>query len=244
MAPKSPQKTKLEDNAEIYKRRNPKSEKEKLSEMDFSEKVEYFKAYYLKKLLALLVIAGLLIWIIITIVTPKPKKVLSVAFSNYPISLELTKRMEADLVKLLDIDEEREGILLDTSYDLKNMDLASSERFTTYTYAGEIDIFIAPESVFLNYAYAEIMLPLDEQLPTDFYNSFAQDDFLVCRTRVGNEEDPSKPTGPEGVYGVYLTDTELFNVFDNTTDPPVLGLIVNTKNKDNAITFMKYLLNK
>ena len=118
MAPKSPQKTRLEDNAEIYKRREPKSERQKLSEMDFSEKVDYFKHYYLKILLATLVIGGFLLWIIITMVTPKPERVLNVAFINYPIVEEDLAKMEADLTERLNVNPENQEIFFDTSYDL------------------------------------------------------------------------------------------------------------------------------
>jgi hypothetical protein len=245
MAPKAPQKTQLDDNAEIYKRRDSKSEREKLSEMNFSEKVAYFKIYYLKKLLATLVIGGFLIWIIVTMVTPKPERVLNVAFVNYPVTQDYLDKMETDLSKLLKVDPKTQELFFDTSYDLLNHDYASAEKIMTYTYSGEIDIFIAPESQFLKYAFSETMWPLTDLLPTDLYSTFAPSDLFVCKTRVNDDEEvPEQATGPEGVYGIYLKDIDMLDIFDTATDPPVLGVVVTAKNKENAISYIKYLLNK
>lgn len=245
MAPKAPQKTLLDDNAEIYKRRDPKSEKEKLREMSFSEKVAYFKIYYLKKLLAALVIGGFLLWIVVTIVTPKPERVLNVAFVNYPLTQDYLDKMESDLTDILQVDPETQELFFDTSYDLVNHDYASAEKIMTYTYTGEIDIFIAPESQFLKYAFSESMWPLTDLLPTDLYSTFSPTDLFVCKTRVKDDEEvPSQATGPEGVYGIYLRDLEIFSNFDTATDPPVIGVIVTAKNKENAVSYIKYLLNK
>lgn len=245
MAPKAPQKTQLDDNAEIYKRRDPKSERQKLKEMDFSEKVAYFKIYYLKKLLATLVIGGFLIWIIVTMVTPKPERVLNVAFVNYPVSQEYLDKMETDLTELLQVDPDNQELFFDTSYDLLNHDYASAEKILTYTYSGEIDIFIAPESQFLKYAFSETMWPLTDLLPTDLYSSFDTSELFMCKTRLKDEEEvPSQATGPEGVYGIYLKDIDMLSPFDNATDPPVIGVVVTAKNKENAISYIKYLLNK
>lgn len=245
MAPKSPQKTLLDDNAEIYKHRAPQSEREKLREMDFSEKLAYFKIYYLKKLLATLVIGGFVIWIIVTMVTPKPERVLNVAFINYPLTQDYLDKMNTDLTELLKVDSENQELFFDTSYDLVNHDYASAEKIMTYTYSGEIDVFIAPESQFLKYAFSETMWPLTDLLPTDLYSTFSTSDLLVSKTRASNDEVvPEEATGPEGVYGIYLRDLEMFNIFDTSTDPPVLGVVVTAKNKENSISYIKYLLNK
>lgn len=245
MAPKSPQKTRLDDNAEIYKRRQPISEKQKLSEMDFSQKVEYFKNYYFKKLLAVIVIGGFALWILITMLSPKPERILNVAFINYPLEQEELNRMKTDLTEILNLDEEKQELFFDTSYDLINQDYASAEKITTYTYTGEIDVFIAPASQFTKYAFSETFYPLTDLLPTDLYSTFEAEDLLVSKTRANDEEIfPVDATGPEGVYGIYLRDHELFKDFETAMDPPVLGVVITAKNKENAITYIKYLLDK
>ncbi len=247
MAPKSPQKTRLDDNAEIYKRREPKTEKEKLSELDFSGKIEYFRNYYLKKLLATLLIGGILLWVIITIVTPKPEKVLNVALVNFPISQEDIQQMTSDLNEILEVDKETQQIVFDTSFDLKNLDYASAEKIMTYTFAGEIDIFIAPESEFLKYAFSNIMSPLTDLLPTDLYSTINADDFFICKTRLDDEELPSEAQGPEGVYGIYISEHPMFDFFTEESvksDPPVLGVIISGKNQENALAFIQYLLSQ
>jgi hypothetical protein len=243
MAPKSPQKPTLDDNAENYKRREHKSEKQKLSEMEFTEKVAYFKCYYLKKLLAALVIGGFLIWIIITVVMPKPDRVFSLAFVDYPILQEDIDKIEAELTKLLNVNPDSQEIFIDTSFQLN--DYASVEKLTVYTYSGEIDIFIAPASQFIKYAFSGAMCPLTDLLPTDLYSTLKASDLFVCKTRENNDEEvPEQATGPEGVYGIYLKDLDMFDFFDTSTDPPVIGVMVTSKNKENATSYLKYLFKK
>lgn len=245
MAPKAPQKTTLDDNAEIYKHRETISERQKLSEMNFSEKVVYFKNYYLKKLIAALIMGGLIIWILVTVSTPKPDRVLNLAVSNFPFPQEIMDQMQTDLKELFDVKSENVAPYIDTSYDLKNFDYASLQKFTTYVFSGEIDIYIGPESTVQRYAMGESFLPLTDFLPTDLYSKFDKEDFLVCKTRLSEDEiEPSQATGPEGVYGIYLKELALFDVFDAEADPPVLAVVATVKNKENAISYIKYLLNK
>lgn len=245
MAPKAPQKTRLDDNAEIYKRREQKSERQKLSELNFSGKVEYFKNYYLKKLLAFLIIGGMLTWILVTMLSPKPETVLSVALINFPLDQTDIEQMTTDLSDILNVDSETQEIVFDTGYDLNNYDYASAEKLTTYTYAGEIDIFIAPESQFLKYAFSNTMASLTDILPTDVYSTLDTDDLFICKTRQDDEELPSEAKGPEGVYGIYIDDLSMFDFFTPdsiVSDPPVIGVVISGKNQENAVEFIKYLL--
>ena len=247
MAPKSPQKTRLDDNAEIYKRREPKTERQKLSELSFSGKIEYFRNYYLKMVLATLIIGGMLVWILITMFSPKPEKVLSVALVNFPINESQILKMTADMKEILKVDETTQEIVFDTSFDLNNYDYASAEKIMAYTYTGDIDIFIAPESQFLKYAFSNSMTPLTDLLPTDLYSTLDADDLFICKTRHDSEELPSDAQGPEGVYGIYIEDHPMFEIFTKDSikkDPPVIGVIISGNNQNNAAEYIRYLLSQ
>ncbi len=233
--------TRLDDTAEIYKKREKMTERQKLSEMNTSEKWDYFKQYYFKKLLATLIIVGFISYLLYEVLSPKPDTVLSVAMVNYPLDTETLAQLENDLNELLDINPETQKIFFDTSYDLNNHDYASAEKLTTYAFAGELDIFIAPESQFLKYAFSNTLTPLTDALPTDVYSALS-DRLFSCRTRLNDEEVPSEAQGPEGVYGIYAEELPMFKAYQGyMQDPPVIGIIVTSKNTENAVATIRYL---
>lgn len=236
----APKETRLDDGAEIYKRREPQSEKEKLSAMTFSEKIEYFKQYYLKKTIVILIVAVFMGCLLYTMLSPKPDRVLNVALVNYPLSTEKQTDLQTALEQYYQIDKEKQEIVIDTGFDLNNYDYASAEKLTTYTFNGDIDIFIAPESWFLNYAFSNTLSPLTDLLPTDLYSELS-DRLFTCKTRLDDEEVPSEAQGPEGVYGIYAQGLPLLKGLEDSTNPPVIGIIVTAKNQENAVEFIRFL---
>ncbi|HCL02189.1 MAG TPA: hypothetical protein DHW61_07170, partial [Lachnoclostridium phytofermentans] len=206
-----------------------------------AEKWGYFKQYYLKKLLATLVLIGFVSYFLYDVLSPKPETVLSVAMVNYPLAEETKAQFENDLNELLDVNPETQRILIDTSYDLNNYDYASAQKLSVYSISGELDLFIAPESQFVKYAFSNSLTPLTDALPTDVYSALS-DRLFSCRTRLNDEEYPSEAQGPEGVYGIYAEDLPMFKAYKGyMQDPPVIGIIVTSKNSENAVTTIRHL---
>lgn len=233
--------TRLDDSAEIYKKREKLTERQKLSDMNTSEKWEYFKQYYLKKLLATLVIASFVGFLLYEVLSPKPDTVLNVAMVNYPLGEETLAKFENDIKEILNVDPETQNILIDATYDLKNYDYASAEKLTTLAFAGELDIFIAPESQFIKYAFSNSLAPLTDALPTDVYSALS-DRLFSCRTRLDDEEVPEEAKGPEGVYGIYADELPMFAAYKGyMQDPPVIGIFVTSENTENAVTTIRHL---
>jgi hypothetical protein len=109
--------------------------------------------------------------------------------------------------------------------------MGSQQRLQTYMFSGEIDVVIAPESVFQTFATSGYLDKLTEVLPTEFITSFTDSIF--------NSTTSDNPI--TGAYGIYLDNTALFKDVSNTSDRPVLGILVNSKHKDNGVEFIKYL---
>lgn len=227
----------LDDNAAIYVPREEKSEKQKLKEMNFKEKVSYFKDYYLVKTIIGLAVLGFATYFIYTVVTPKPETLLDAAIVNYTFSDETVNKVSEDMNKLLVKDPKKENITIDASFYLGNGNdtseytMGSQQRLQTYMFSGEIDVVIAPESVFQTFATSGYLDKLTEVLPTEFITSFTDSIF--------NSTTSDNPVS--GAYGIYLDNTALFKEVSNTSDRPVLGILVNSKHKDNGVEFIKYL---
>lgn len=241
--------TALNDNASIYQKREEKSERQKFSEMKtFKDKVNYFKMYYLKMLLAGIVIAGFLIYLIYTVVSPKDKSLLRVAFVDYMFSSEVTDEMAADFIEAAGITlGEHEVISFDgTSYQISgSAGYNSATVFSTHVMAREIDLIIAPESSFQTYAFNGSIGSLTELLPSDLYGAIS-DRFFLSKVRQ-EDESLEEAVGEDYVLGVYLDETPFWEKYKHlvhSNERPVIGIIVNSQHKELAIEFLRYVFPK
>lgn len=229
----------LDDNASIYAPREEKSEKQKLKDMNLSEKLSYFKSYYLAKTIIGLVVIGLAVYLIYTIASPKPDTVLDTAIVNYPFSDETVDKITTDMNERLKLDANKENIMIDASYylgsgsDNSEYSIGTQQKLSTYMYAGELDVIIAPESLFQSYVTAGFFAKLTDILPTELLTTLSDSIF----------ESTTEDTTVAGAYGIYLDNTDLFKESSNAADRPVLGILVNSKNSDNGVEFLKYLFN-
>ena len=229
-----PKKTILDDNAEIYQIRKPKTEKEKLRELEPKERFHYLWEYYRFHALGVVVGIAIIIYIIYQIVTPNIETRFYAAWIDNPIDEATIEEAQTDFGEYLQLDPALEQIIFNTSFYFNSSPdfvATSKQAFTAYVAAREIDVIIAPESEFQIYAHNDYMDKLSDQLPTDLYSSLT-DYFYISDT----EDDPKK-----SVYGIYLSDTELFKNHAVNTDPYVLGIIANGQHKETSIEFLRYL---
>lgn len=230
--------TRLDDNAAIYERRKPKTEKQKLSEMNGKEKWQYFKDYYFKKLTVSILLLGFIGYLLYTMLSPKPDTVLHVASANFAFSEEEIETIQNDFAQHLGINLDTQEVIFESNYLLSDTDYASAEKLTVLFFANELDVFIAPESKFVEYAFSGSLSSLSDQLPTDLYSALS-DKFFQSQVRQ-DDEPIEEASGPSHVFGIYLDDTELYKDY-SSEDPPVLGIVLSSKNKEEAVEFIRYL---
>lgn len=230
-------KSALDDNAEIYKIHKKKTEKEKLRDLTPKGRVTYLWEYYRLKALGVILAVAIIIYIVYQILTPNIGTQFYVALINNTIDNEIIEEVSNDFSDALQLNPETETIMFNTSlyfgneveYNVSNA--TSKQVLATYVAAQEVDVIIAPESEFKTYAYYGYFDRISSQLPTDLYTKLS-DHFYFSDL----EDDPEK-----NVYGIYLTDTELFANNAVNTDPYILGIVVNSEHKGNSIEFLRYL---
>lgn len=232
-----PKQTRLAEDAQIYQPRQELTEKQKLRDMSFSGKLEYLWEYYKIHALIGIVAVGLIAYTIYNIMTPNIVTQLNAAIINDPIGEEVWSEYETRFSEYLKLDPNTERVQLNSSFYFNadsqyaaNMQTA----LTTYVAANELDVIIAPESYFGTYTYNEYMAKLSDELPTDIYSGLT-DYMYLSDTEVDSEK---------AVYGIYLTDTKLFKDNAINNDPYILGIVVNSKHKDNAVEFIRTLFNE
>ncbi len=238
--------TVLKDDASIYQKREKKSERQKFSEMKtFKDKANYFKMYYLKMVLAGVLIIALAIYFIYTVTSPKDKNLLRVAFVDYFFMDEVTEEMANDFVEAKNITlGEHEVVSFDGStYQISGSgNFNAATIFSTHVMAKEIDIIIAPESSFTTYAFNGTISSLTELLPSDLYGKLS-DRFFISKIRQENEPI-EEATGEDYVLGIYLDHTPFWEKYGQSMqskDRPVIGIIINDPNKELAIEFLRYV---
>lgn len=229
-----PKQTKLDEQAIIYQPREVLTEKEKLKDMSFQEKLSYLWEYYRIHAAIIVAVLALIIYIIYEIITPNIKPQFYAAIVNSAVPSELTAEYGEAFAQYLELDPKTQSIELnDQFYFSTTSETASSMQqvLSTYVAAGEVDVIIAPESDFANFAYYGYMAKLSDELPTDVYSAFT-DHFYMTDT----EEDTEN-----NAYGIYLDNSDLFRDLTYNGEPYVLGILQNYNHIDNTVEFINYL---
>ncbi|CRZ33263.1 hypothetical protein DFR55_1561 [Herbinix hemicellulosilytica] len=234
-----PKKTRLGDDAAIYQQKNTQmSEKEKLKNMSWKDRFDYIWEYYKYHGLAIVLAIILIIYTVITILKPKTETILYAAIVNNPIPIDVWPEYKDKLTDYLELDPETEDIFLNYNFyfnTTSDYEVGMRQVLSYHLAASEIDLIIAPLSEFSQYVKFGFFDPLSDQLPTDLY-SLLTDKFYLSST----EDNPRV-----SAYGIYLTDTKLFREYSITTEEPYLiGIVVNSKYKKNAIEFIRYIFSE
>lgn len=224
-----------EQDTLFYHPKKTQTEREKLSEMNFQGKLSYLWDYYKWYFMGAVAFIALVIYFVNTILHPTPSPQFYAAIINNSIFEEPLQKFKDDFAKELNLNPKRERVEFNTAI---NFDMAGAykitmqEALTSYIVAKEVDVIIAPESIFKDYAYSETFKKLSDELPTNLYTSLT-DQFYLSNT----EADQNK----KSVYGIYLTETKLFKENANNVDPYVLGIVMNSPHEENTLEFVKYI---
>lgn len=237
--------TKLDDSAGIYVKRGKQTERQKMSDMSFKEKVTYFNMYYLKKVIVTVCIASILGYLIYQTLAPKTDELLNIAVINDYFDQEQVKDFISDLNTHFEVDPDKEKITFDYSYyisesDMSQNTISSIQKISTYVAAKQIDVIITDEACFKSLIEDGYLISLSDLLPADMYTELA-DKYYTGAVR--DEDLKGNVTyGPQATYGIYIDDSAIYKSSGSTIEKPVLGVISNSPNKDNVIELIKYLL--
>lgn len=228
--------TRLGDEAAIYQNREEKTEKQKFKEMNPHERIIYFKDYYLKATIIGIIVLCLAGYLLITIFTPSPDTVLSIAIVNDYLDADMVDTWKEDLEEYYSINPKTQKISIDDSYyiDIESSGgntVASEQKLATYVYTNTLDIIIADEKTFKRYADNGYLIDLTDQLPTELYSYFSNS-FFMEKAQEDTEENP---------YGIYIDNCNFYKNLGSVISKPVIGIIGSSPNKENSIELLKYL---
>lgn len=235
--------TVLDGDAAIYSRREKKTEKEKLKDMNSKDKWQYFKDYYLKICIGIAAILALAVFLVYDVwKNAQISTTTHIAVINYGFDSSVSDRIEEEFGSYLELSE-NEQVIFDTTYTFTDYDYSSEERFNLYIASGDIHLVIAPYDIFKKYATRGFLMSLTD-LPTELYSSLS-DNFFTCRTTVSEEEALEDASGPLDIYGIYIDSVYPFNEYTLEGDNrPVIGILANNSDPESSSEFIRYLFNR
>lgn len=228
--------TALDNNADIYKQREEKSNMEVFKEMSFSEKIIHFREYYRNITIISLIIITFIVYLIVTMMKPRIDTKLNMTIIDSPIFQENLDNFKITLEDYFEIDPKTENIDINNSMYFNSgaeFELNARQAITVYFMAGDIDIIIAQENDMNNFATQGMLIPLSSSLPIDLNDSLSNSFYSAT-----DEE-----TGQEDVYGILLKDSPLFKDYISDETPYILGIAANSSNLDNAIACIRLIFN-
>lgn len=233
-------KTTLSENASIYQRREDVTERQKWDQMDKSEKWQYFKDYYLMKLIILIFSIGFVGYLLYATLGPRDIPELYGMVLNDTLEADGKDSLLSNFRESLEIPKKGHSFTLDDTLTLnpENADVVTEQKLTTYAYASKLDIIIADEDTIKYLAKGGYLSDLTQILPSDLYSSNT-DDLIFARG-----QDDTKDVA----YGLSIDDSAIYkqmsyNYSYNTGKKMAIGIVTNSEKRDNAIEFIRYLLN-
>lgn len=234
------EKTKLEGNASIYNKREQRTEKQKLSEMSGKQKLSYLKDYYLKKTLIAILCLGLTGSLLYTVLTPKPETILKFAIFENPFLSDDLEMIRTDLTNLLIQDPENQDIFIDTDYFFSSNSGVSQMKLMTRISAGELDLILAPESLFKEQAENATFLPLEDFL-TEERKAKYKDRLYYAKTKSEDVVEQTVTYGAEQIYGIRVSELDSYAGITLVADPYVMGIVVSAERPESLFTVLDYL---
>lgn len=230
-------KTALEDDSILYQKRDDSLGKKDTSNLNRSQKVGYFKDYYLKAVIVAIVVLIAVGSLVYTMLFRHQTTILSVAFINeaWMANTDLLDENLRDYYELTSQDE-----LLDCSnYSLDQY--GDQMKLTTLMAAQTIDILVCPEEQFIQYSELGYLADLSELLPADLYAQF--EDRILESSEVETDNDGAIiNTYPAAPHGIDIADNAVYQAYGGIGEKAILCVLSNTQRADNVIRFLEYLL--
>ncbi|MBE5951164.1 MAG: hypothetical protein E7260_06155 [Lachnospiraceae bacterium] len=229
-------KTTLSDDAALYHHQENVSEKEKWQTMSWKERWEYFKNYYLLKVLGLAVAAIAIGSLLYTMLGPKPETLFSVAIANRAMIQEQYLDVQTEFEQTIGMDAETQETIFDGGYDFEYDMYQSMQKFAIYNAGGDIDVTLMPLSVFEVYGPKGFFCQVGDKISPELYEMLKE--YLVECSLVDDDGNPVE--GSAAVYGIRIESTAAYAGYE-AEEPVVLSVNLGTKHPDMVEKFLRYL---
>lgn len=219
----------LDEEAYIYNRRGDEKEADKWKQMSSKQKFAYFNDYYRNKLIALIIVIGVIISLAYTILSPKPEVVASIAVINDYWNDEKVTEFTKELSTYLELNEGKQKVEIDDTYFLTETgmgnEIANTQRLVARFAVGDINIVIADK---------------------DKFDEFAKSGTFAKISEVVDGDIPYEDKLTSDGYGISLKDSKLLKELESGQNELILGVLSNADEEDYKYIYkiIKYILQK
>ena len=219
-----------------------KSEVRKWPEMDRQQKIQYLKDYYLLpavRVILLIAVAVSLIW---HVARPRTENLLYAAVIDESLDEKKLAQVTADMSDLLGADGKRKTVQIDDSFYVKD---GALDKLQVYLHSQQIDVVILNRELFEEYAGYGYFESLDEVTEEDLEKKYGESYQYAAGYKEDDEvsfEDHETGQGEVKPYGISLSGDNRFTEMSEYIKDPVFAVAVGTKNPENALKFLEYLM--
>lgn len=196
-----------------------KSEVRKWPEMDRQQKIQYLKDYYLLPAVGVILLIAVAVFLIWHVARPRTENLLYAAVIDESLDEKKLAQVTAYMSNLLGADGKRKTV--------------------------QIDVVILDRELFEEYAGYGYFESLDEVTEEDLEKKYGESYQYAAGYKEDDEvsfEDHETGQGEVKPYGISLSGDNRFTEMSEYIKDPVFAVAVGTKNPENALKFLEYLM--
>ena len=219
-----------------------KTEKQKWKEMDWKQRLGYFKDYYLLSTVIILAAAAVVIFLSWHFLKPKVENLMYVGLVDETLDEQKKSALTAELEQILSADGASGKVVFDDMFYMKDDGLS---KLQVYLSNGQMDAVIVGEETFKALAAYGFFEPLDEGGVSKALLSY-EDRFYYTEGYKDTEEisfdDHETGQGEVKAYGIRLTDSGRYQEMATYVKDPVMGIVVDGEHPEYIEALLKILL--
>ena len=219
-----------------------KSEVRKWPEMDRQQKIQYLKDYYLLPAVGVILLIAVAVSLIWHVARPRTENLLYAAVIDESLDEKKLAQVTADMSNLLGADGKRKTVQIDDSFYVKD---GALDKLQVYLHSQQIDVVILDRELFEEYAGYGYFESLDEVTEEDLEKKYWESYQYAAGYKEDDEvsfEDHETGQGEVKPYGISLSGDNRFTEMSEYIKDPVFAVAVGTKNPENALKFLEYLM--
>ena len=219
-----------------------KSEVRKWPEMDRQQKIQYLKDYYLLPAVGVILLIAVAVSLIWHVARPRTENLLYAAVIDESLDEKKLAQVTADMSNRLGADGKRKTVQIDDSFYVKD---GALDKLQVYLHSQQIDVVILDRELFEEYAGYGYFESLDEVTEEDLEKKYGESYQYAAGYKEDDEvsfEDHETGQGEVKPYGISLSGDNRFTEMSEYIKDPVFAVAVGTKNPENALKFLEYLM--
>lgn len=219
-----------------------KSEVRKWPDMDRQQKIQYLKDYYLFPAVGVVVLIAVVVSLVWHVARPRTENLLYAAVIDESLDDKKLAQVTSDMSDLLGADGKKKTVQIDDSFYIKD---GALDKLQVYLHSQQIDVVILARELFEEYAGYGYFESLDEVTGEDLEKKYGEAYQYAAGYKDDDEvsfEDHETGQGEVKPYGISLSGDNRFTEMAEYIKDPVFAVAVGTKNPENALKFLDYLM--